>query len=133
MRRVAPTSLTIILPLTAAFACGAGLPTVDVLPLADTIDTAGPYEITAVIAESDRVLAAQVVWFTGNAGVPKPVPFVRQSASDRWSAELPGQPEGSTVRWRVEVQTGDGDLLRVPAGENDDSFTTWTFRVIPAR
>lgn len=132
MRRVLPTSFASFLPLAVAIACGTGVPTVDVLPLADTTDTVGPYEITAVIAESDRITAARVVWFTGDAAAPKPVPFVRQDASDRWKAELPGQPGGSTVRWRVEVETDEGDLVRMPAGENDDSFPTWTFRVVPA-
>lgn len=137
MQRVSPTSLASLLPISAAIAfgtaCGATLPVVDVLPLADTTDTAGPYEITAVVADSDRVVAAWVLWFTGDTTAPQMVPLVRQKTSDIWSAGLPGQPEGSTIRWRVEVETDEGELVRVPTGKNDDSsFTTWTFHVLAA-
>lgn len=132
MRRVSSTSLASLLALAVAAACGSTRPMVDVVPLGDTTDTAGPYEITAVVTESDRVAAAWIVWFTGNAAAPQPVPLVRQKTSDIWRGELPGQPEGSTIRWRVEVETDEGELLRAPTGKNDDSFTTWTFRVIAA-
>lgn len=132
MRCLSPTFLASLLSLAFAVACGAGGTKVDVLPLADTTDTVGPYEITAVVSDSDHVADARVFWFTGDREAPRPISFVRQQDSDRWTAELPGHPAGSTIRWRVEVETDDGELVRLPPEKNDDCFPTWTFRVLPA-
>lgn len=132
MRRGRSTSFAWLLPLTLWLGCGGQAPVVDVLPLADTVDTVGPYQVTVVVADSDRVTDARVLWFPNDDAAPRPAALVRQDDTDRWTAGLPGQPVGSRVSWRVEVETDEGDLVRVPAPTDDDPAPVWIFNVVAA-
>lgn len=132
MRHGRSTSIARLLPLALIVGCGTQAPVVDVLPLADTVDTVGPYQVTVVVADSDRVTDARVLWFPNDDAAPRLAALVRQDKTDRWMAGLPGQPVGSRVSWRVEVETDEGDLVRVPAPTEDDLSPAWTFNVVTA-
>lgn len=130
MRRV--TRTIFCLPVICLLAgCGAGLAVADLLPLPDTSDTVGPYVLTVHVEESSEVARARVVWFVGDGAAPAPLPLVRTEDSDRWEALMPGQPEGSVVMYRVEIETRDRRLVRLPLPDSDDEAPHLTFRVTP--
>ena len=103
------------LAVLVSTSCGRSAPLVEVLPAGDTVDTVGPYVVNATIDDGDGVIVrAEVLWSNGSPGAVSAAPLVRDEQSDRWQAQLPGQPAGTTVRYVVEVEDDEGYVIVLP-------------------
>lgn len=113
-------------------ACGGGrAPVLDVAPLTDTTDTVGPYAVTVLIRDDGAIATAQVRYFPGPGAAPQPVALVRDGTTDRWTAGIPGQPSGTTVRYVIEVEDDEGNLVVAPpAPAVDDAAAAYAFTVL---
>jgi hypothetical protein len=126
-------------PLCAAVLLGASLvgcgpgrpPLVDVAALADTSDTVGPYTVTVLIRDDGSIKVAQVRYFTGPGAAPRPLDLARDGSTDRWSAGIPGQPPGTHVRYVVEVEDDEGNLVTLPSAvDANERLPAYAFTVV---
>lgn len=105
--------------------CSAGrAPIVDVLVPADTTDPSGPYEIVAVIRSNAPIVNARVRWFTAADAAARPITMTNEAGTDRWTAGIPGQPWGTTIRFTVEVEDDEGHVVISP------ETATYGFKII---
>jgi len=111
-----------VLAAFAFSACGhVAPPQVDVLALPDTTDTGGPYELTVAIRAEAPIVRAAVFRFI-QSDAARPIALEHRDG-DRWSAQLPGEPVGTEVRYRVEVQDDEGNVvLRPPHDQGDGAY-----------
>ncbi len=129
----ARSAALVALALGLVSACGQGrAPTVDVLPPPDTPDTGGPYQVTAIIQAQSVITRAAVRWFVGDdQAAAQPLPMVHEDGTDRWTAEIPGQPAGAVVQFTVEVDDDEGhEVIRPAAATDGGNAPTYRFNVL---
>lgn len=120
-----------ILGVALLAACASTAPVVDVLAPSDTSDTVGPYEVAVTIRDEGWIKRAELFWYV-EAGAAQPVALVRDGETERWTARIPGQPTGATVRLRVEVEDDEGQIVVMPEATAEDPSPAYQFRVGPA-
>ncbi|MBM4014121.1 MAG: choice-of-anchor B family protein [Planctomycetes bacterium] len=75
-------------------------------PLADTLDATGPYTITATITPSSAgggITGAFVDYTSDEGATLNSVALAPTGQPGEWSAQLPGQPRGTTVRYALRA------------------------------
>lgn len=125
-------AVAVVLASCALLAAGCGrspAPLVDVLPLPDTRDTEGPYELAVTITSVATVTRAEVRWFV-NGGAAAPLALVREGTTDRYIARLPGQPPGAVVRYQVWVEDDEGNRVVRPAEDDTRHDGAFQFTVL---
>lgn len=118
-----------LLALTAAAACAAPEgPRVSVVAPPDTADTAGPYEVVAIVTDDGSVARAEVEWFREGV-TAAPAPLAMTAEGDRYRARIPGQPVGSVVKFTVRA-TDDEGLTTTAQKSTPDGDAPFSFRVL---
>jgi choice-of-anchor B domain-containing protein len=73
-------------------------------PLADTLDETGPYVVVATITPSSAgggVTSATLEWTADEGATTTQVALAPTGNPDEWSAPIPGQRHGTTVKYRL--------------------------------
>jgi cysteine-rich repeat protein len=65
----------------------------------------------------------------GRAGIGEAIPMTR--AGDVLEATIPPQPEGEVLRYRVEIELANGEILAFPDNPADPSYEMFIGEVVP--
>jgi choice-of-anchor B domain-containing protein len=88
--------------------------------LPDTLDSTGPYVVTATITPSSAgggVSNADVWYTTDDGATTTSVAMAPTGNPDEWSASIPGQPRGTTVQYWIRATDALG-TSNAPANED---------------
>jgi subtilisin family serine protease len=94
--------------------------------LADTYDTTGPYTVLADVSDPCG-LAAVGLEYRLNTGSWSSLGFTN-IAGDTWSGEIPGQPSGTLVEYRINATDGSSNAN---ASTSSFSFTILSAPITP--
>jgi len=83
-------------------------------PLGNSADPFGPFRVRATVTSrvGSTIAAVQVVGSDANG--PFTIPMVPSGVAAGWIADLPGQPVGTVVRYRIEATDAQGRVGRFP-------------------
>ncbi|HEU4365600.1 MAG TPA: S8 family serine peptidase, partial [Candidatus Krumholzibacteria bacterium] len=95
---------------------------------ASTFDTAGPYPVTAKVRDLFSGLAGVSLHYSLNGGSYTQLPMT-PGADDVWSADIPGQSQGTRINLYVEAADNAGNVNRDPATAPGDAHA---FAILPS-
>jgi hypothetical protein len=77
------------------------------IPMGSTTDTTGPYAVSAEITSTPGLEPGQTKLFWTTTGTWNEV-MMTNTAGNIWEANIPGQPDGSWVRYYIETEDVNG-------------------------
>jgi len=98
-------------------------PSITSVPLESTVDTIGPYNVDAGVADSSFISEARVYFSLDNT----PLQFVNMTfqGAGIYRGKIPGQPWGTKISYFIHVRDSGGNLATDPADAPDNMYTFW--------
>ena len=97
------------------------------LPLSDTDDDENDYPVEAYLSHRSDIASASMFWSVDLTGAWNEVSMTAADASGNWTADIPAQPQGTTVHYYVAATANSGKYGTRPMPAPDG---WWSFEVI---
>ncbi len=97
-----------------------GMPGIDHVPLKDTEDTTGPYEVNATVSGESIVASNVKMHYSIDGG--SFVELAMTESDGKYRASIPGQAHGTDISYYISVEDGDGNKATSPRGADQNNL-----------
>jgi hypothetical protein len=94
-----------------------------------SFDTAGPYTVTATVTDLFSGLASATLYYSTDDGASYTSTPMTAGIGDEWSADIPGQSNGTRLKWYLHASDNAGNESTNPATAPADAYA---FSILPS-